>query len=194
MQKCTNGANLGSMRTVNQWLDEYGDSHRNPTNKSLHWVCVPVILWCVLGLLWITPFPSAIRESVPLANWATVITAVALVYYALLSVPLALGLLPFLLAMLWSISALSRVSPVPLWMVFTGVFVLAWIGQFIGHAIEGKRPSFFKDVQFLMIGPLWLAAYLYRSPLVAHGLPKDVGVKFGGAGAGGRVTTGEHNH
>ena len=150
------------MRTVDQWLNEYGDSHRNPTNKSLHWVCVPVILWCVLGLLWITPFPMAIREAIPAANWASVVVVAAAIYYAFLSVPLALGVLPVLLLMLWSIDALSRSSSVPLWMIFTGLFVLAWIGQFVGHAIEGKRPSFFKDIQFLMIGPLWLAADLYR--------------------------------
>ena len=150
------------MRTVDQWLSEYGDSHRNPTNKSLHWVCVPVILWCVLGLLWITPFPAAIREEFPLANWATVVVVAGLIYYLFLSVPLALGILPVLLLMLWSLDALSRNAALPLWMIFTAAFVLAWIGQFIGHAIEGKRPSFFKDLQFLMIGPLWLAADLYR--------------------------------
>ena len=43
------------------------------------------------------------------------------------------------------------------------VFVLAWIGQFIGHLIEGKRPSFFKDLQFLLIGPAWLMAFVYRA-------------------------------
>jgi uncharacterized membrane protein YGL010W len=150
------------MRTVDQWLNEYGDSHRNPTNKSLHWVCVPVILWSVLGLLWITPFPAVIREAIPLANWATVVVIAGLFYYLFLSVPLALGILPILLLMLWSLDALSHASSVPLWMIFAGAFVLAWIGQFIGHAIEGKRPSFFKDLQFLMIGPLWLAADLYR--------------------------------
>jgi uncharacterized membrane protein YGL010W len=142
------------MRTADQWLDEYGSSHRNPTNEALHWVCVPVILWCVLGLLWITPFPSSIRAAVPLANWATLITLLVVIYYALLSVPLAL--------MLWSIDAVNHSSLAPLWLICVTLFVLAWIGQFIGHAIEKKRPSFFKDLQFLMIGPLWLLANLYR--------------------------------
>jgi uncharacterized membrane protein YGL010W len=150
------------MRTANEWLNEYGESHHNPTNEALHWVCVPVILWCVLGLLWATPFPDSVRSFFPLANWATVVTLAAVVYYALLSVPLALGVLPLLLLMLWSISALSRNGVAPLWLICALLFVLAWIGQFIGHAIEGKRPSFFKDVQFLMIGPLWLLANLYR--------------------------------
>ena len=77
------------MRTADQWLDEYGSSHRNPTNEALHWICVPVILWCVLGFLWITPFPASVRAIIPLANWATVITLLAVIYYALLSIPLA---------------------------------------------------------------------------------------------------------
>ena len=150
------------MRTAEQWLDEYGSSHRNPTNEALHWICVPVILWCVLGLLWITPFPSGIRAAVPFANWATVISLFALIYYALLSVPLALGILPLLALMLFSLDALSHNAPAPMWLICVSLFVLAWIGQFIGHAIEKRRPSFFKDVQFLMIGPMWLLANVYR--------------------------------
>jgi uncharacterized membrane protein YGL010W len=151
-----------AMRTADQWLEEYGSSHRNAANEMLHWICVPVILWCVLGLLWITPFPSAIRAAIPLANWATVITFLAIIYYALLSVPLALGILPLLILMLWSIDAVNHNSVAPMWLVCVTLFILAWIGQFIGHAIEKKRPSFFKDLQFLMIGPMWLLANLYR--------------------------------
>jgi len=150
------------MRTATQWLDDYGDSHHNHTNKALHWICVPVILWCVLGLLWTTPFPDSVRSAIPWANWATVVTLAALIYYAFLSLPLALGLLPLLLLMLWSIDALNRSGLAPLWLVCAVLFVAAWIGQFIGHAVEGKRPSFFKDVQFLLIGPLWLLADVYR--------------------------------
>jgi uncharacterized membrane protein YGL010W len=150
------------MRTAAAWLDDYGVSHRNPTNKALHWICVPVIVWCVIGLLWSLPFPSALSSRLPFANWGSLAVLAALIYYALLSVPLALGTLPVLLAMLWSIDALERSAGVPLWSVCAALFVLAWIGQFIGHAIEGKRPSFFKDVQFLLIGPLWLLADVYR--------------------------------
>ena len=67
-----------------------------------------------------------------------------------------------LAAMLISVDAFSQFARVRLWAVSVAVFVLAWVGQFIGHAIEGKRPSFFKDVQFLLIGPIWLLAELYR--------------------------------
>jgi uncharacterized membrane protein YGL010W len=150
------------MRTAEQWLNEYGDSHRNPANKAMHWVCVPVILWCVLGLAWIVPFPAGVQSALPLANWASLVVLAGVIYYAFLSLPLALGVLPLLLLMLWSIDALNRSAAAPLWLICVTLFVLAWIGQFIGHAIEGKRPSFFKDLQFLMIGPLWLLADVYR--------------------------------
>lgn len=150
------------MRTAEQWLDEYGSSHRNPTNEALHWICVPVILWCVLGLLWIAPFPSGMRAAIHFANWATLTALLAIVYYGLLSLPLTLGILPLLALMLWSLDVLSRNMLAPLWLICVSLFVLAWIGQFIGHAIEKKRPSFFKDLQFLLIGPMWLLANIYR--------------------------------
>jgi uncharacterized membrane protein YGL010W len=147
------------MRSADDWLNEYGDSHRNPTNKALHWVCVPVIVWCVIGLLWALPVPDALRTAAPAVNWGSIAIFGALVYYAFLSIPLALGALPLLAAFAWSI---DRLAPLPLWSICGSLFVLAWIGQFIGHSIEGKRPAFFKDVQFLMIGPLWLLSQLYR--------------------------------
>jgi uncharacterized membrane protein YGL010W len=150
------------MRTAAEWLDDYGDSHRNPANKALHWICVPVIAWCVVGLLCSLPFPGGLRATSPAANWASVAVLGALGYYAILAPRLALGAAPLLLAFLWSIDLVARWGAVPLWSICVFLFVAAWIGQFIGHAIEGKRPSFFKDLQFLMIGPLWLLADLYR--------------------------------
>jgi uncharacterized membrane protein YGL010W len=50
----------------------------------------------------------------------------------------------------------------PLWLVSAIVFVVAWIGQFYGHKVEGKKPSFLKDIQFLLIGPAWLLHFIYR--------------------------------
>jgi uncharacterized membrane protein YGL010W len=148
------------VRGTAYWFDEYAVSHRHPVNKALHWICIPLIVWSLIGLLWSLPAPG--RAQLDYANWATYAVAAAVLYYALLSMPLALGVLPVLAAMLFSVDALSQLAHVPLWAVSVAVFVLAWLGQFIGHAIEGKRPSFFKDVQFLLIGPIWLLASLYR--------------------------------
>jgi len=150
------------VRSAIEWLDDYSVSHQNPANKLLHWICVPVIVWCVIGLLWSVPVPAATYIPHVIANCGSLAVVGALIYYALLSVPLALGALPVLFAMLWSIERLEHSVSMPLWSVFATLFVVAWVGQFTGHAIERQRPSFFKDVQFLLIGPLWLLAALYR--------------------------------
>jgi len=149
------------MRTVGDWLGEYGASHQNGTNKLLHWLCVPPIVLSVLGLLWSLPVPGLLAAGSPWLNWATFTAAAALVYYLVLSPPLAGGLLIAFAVLLLIVSGLARLAW-PLWLTSMIIFGAAWIGQFVGHAIEGKRPSFFKDVQFLLIGPLWLLAAAYR--------------------------------
>ena len=149
------------MRNLQNWLDEYGESHRHPVNKTLHWICVPLIMISLLGLLWSLPVPVAWAARSPLLNWAVLFLLLALVYYYALTWRLALGMTGVTIAMIAIVYAASRL-PMPLWQLSVMVFVLAWIGQFIGHKIEGKKPSFFKDLQFLLIGPLWLLAFAYR--------------------------------
>ena len=149
------------MRTVTEWLGEYGASHQNPTNKLLHWLCVPPIVLAVMGFLWSLPVPAVFAAVSPWLNWATLFAAAALVYYFALSPALALGVLLAFAVLLLVTAALAQL-PWPLWVSSLAIFVVAWIGQFVGHAIEGKRPSFFKDLQFLLIGPLWLLAAAYR--------------------------------
>jgi uncharacterized membrane protein YGL010W len=149
------------MRTVAEWLGEYGASHGNPTNKLLHWLCVPPIVIAVLGFLWSLPVPAAFAAGAPWLNWATLAAAAALAYYFALSPALAVGVLIGFILLLLVTERLSHL-PWPLWLSSLVIFVAAWIGQFAGHAIEGKRPSFFKDLQFLLIGPLWLLAAAYR--------------------------------
>jgi uncharacterized membrane protein YGL010W len=149
------------MRTVSDWLGEYGTSHKNPVNKLLHWICVPLIVLTVFGLLWSLPVPGLFFGISPWLNWATVLASAALLYYFALSPALAAGVLvSFVLLLL--VTQWLATFPWPLWLTSLTIFVVAWVGQFVGHAIEGRRPSFFKDVQFLLIGPLWLLAAAYR--------------------------------
>ncbi|MFT5425730.1 MAG: YGL010W-like membrane protein [Gammaproteobacteria bacterium] len=146
------------MRNVDVLLNAYSESHQNKTNKKIHWICVPAIMLSLLGILWSLPFPVKVS---PLINWATILIASSLIYYYFLSWQLALGMLlnSFLMILIlhWMIG-----FPVPLWQISITIFIVAWTGQFIGHNIEGKRPSFFKDIQFLLIGPVWLLADAYR--------------------------------
>ena len=149
------------MRSATDWLDEYSESHQHPTNKLLHWICVPVIVVSVVGLLWSLPVPQAFENVSPVLNWGTAVLAMAVAYYAFLSVPLALGMVPVVVAVAVCVAWLDRLA-MPLWQISAALFVVAWIGQFIGHHFEGRKPSFVKDVQFLLIGPLWLLAFAFR--------------------------------
>lgn len=151
------------MTTLAALLDEYGESHRNAVNKLIHWVCVPVIVWTVIALLWAIPFPAEVSLGPVPLNWAVIALVLAQLYYFRLSLSLGVGLLAYNLLMIAVTLWVEQVAPWPLWAVALVVFVIAWIGQFIGHHIEGKKPSFLKDIQFLLIGPAWLMAFIYRA-------------------------------
>lgn len=156
------------MRSAQSWFDEYGESHLNPVNKRIHWVCVPLIFWSVIALLWEIPVP-AVFFSVPFPlNWAVLVTIAVLIWYLALSTALAAGVFIFSALCLWLAWALDSWAARPLWLIAVIVFVGAWIGQFIGHQIEGKKPSFFQDVQFLLIGPAWLLGFIYRRFGIAY--------------------------
>jgi uncharacterized membrane protein YGL010W len=148
-------------KSADQWFSEYGESHQNRLNKALHWICVPLIAACVVAFFWAIPTPQLMRR-VPFLNWATLLVAVSLFFYLRLSLPLAVGMLIFSTAVISGIAAYERLGVTPVWQLALVVFVLAWIGQFIGHSIEGKKPSFFQDLQFLLIGPIWLLGFIYR--------------------------------
>lgn len=112
---------------------------KNKTNKMLHWICVPTIYFSIIGIL---------------AHFSVLLTALvlvfALIFYARLDLVLAVAMAALTLVIAWLIFIL----PVGVGF-YISLFVFAWIGQFYGHKIEGKKPSFFKDLQFLLIGPIW---------------------------------------
>jgi uncharacterized membrane protein YGL010W len=139
---------MGDIRLVDELLNKYAESHQNPVNEWIHFICVPVIVWTVLGLIW------ALH---PLA--ALVAAMLAIAYYFSLSAPFAIGMTLMAAAMLGILYLLPAPMVLP---VALSVFVIAWIGQFIGHKIEGKKPSFFDDLRFLLIGPLFVLGFLYR--------------------------------
>ena len=152
---------MNAMKAIQSWLDEYSESHRNPVNKKIHWVCVPLIMLSAVGFLWGAPRLGVFATFGAYANWATLLILASLIYYALLSPRLAAGMLLVSTVMCLIVIELAAL-PWPLWWTCLAIFVGAWIGQFIGHKIEGRKPSFFKDLQFLLIGPIWLLADAYK--------------------------------
>lgn len=149
------------MKTINQWLAEYGESHQNPTNKAVHWICVPLIFFSVVGLLFSIKLPFFSIGDVQ-GNVALIVLGFTLIYYFSLSKSLTVGLLLFTVLCVYLCYLIEQSGFAPLWQVSVTIFVLAWIGQFWGHKVEGKKPSFLKDLQFLMIGPAWLMSFIYQ--------------------------------
>jgi uncharacterized membrane protein YGL010W len=144
-------------RTAREWLDAYAVSHQNPTNQKIHFVCIPAIMTSLIGLLWSIP----LTVLHPFINPGTALVAGGLVYYLLLSPRHAIGMAGLCALALTTVVALAHL-PVPLWASCLVIFAGAWMLQFIGHKIEGKKPSFLEDLQFLMIGPMWEIDHLYR--------------------------------
>ena len=154
-------ADRAHLRRVDKLFSEYAESHRHPVNLLIHWLCVPVIYWAVLALLFALPFPDALRV-VPGLDWGVIGSAVAVLYVLTLSPPLAAGMAALTVLSLMVAAAYIRWGEVPLWQLALFVLVPAWALQLIGHKIEGRKPSFFRDLQFLLVGPCWLLAKFYR--------------------------------
>ncbi|NIJ69347.1 Mpo1-like protein [Xanthomonas sp. 60] len=149
-----------STRPVDRYFASYSDDHRNRLNQAIHVVAVPAILWSVVALLWcLPPLMTWFQNGV----WAGLAMFAAWCFYNRLSRPLGLGML----VLLFVYGCLCRLLEAEiglrgLAMVAIGVFVLAWVAQFVGHHLEGRRPSFLTDLTYLLIGPAWVMAKLYR--------------------------------
>ena len=155
------------MKSIEQWIREYGESHQNSTNKAIHWICVPLIMLSLLALISMIPFPThditlfSINGEKVLLNWTIIFLLFAIIFYLRLSISIAVGMLLIAIGMIASINWIELFDPT-IWRLSLSIFVMAWIGQFIGHKIEGKKPSFFEDLQFLRIGPAWLLSFIYK--------------------------------
>jgi uncharacterized membrane protein YGL010W len=158
---------------VDVLFDTYAESHQNHTNKTIHWICVPLIVFSLLGLVWQFPFPELafLGAYKSYLNWASFLITFTLYYYYTLSPVLfflmiwVIGLMSYGIVQIEYLLGLGTSNAYVTYLI---IFVLAWVGQFIGHKIEGKKPSFLDDVKFLLIGPIWLL----------HFICKKIGLKY----------------
>lgn len=147
-------------RRIDRWFACYSDDHRNSTNQWIHVICVPAIAWSVVALLWCIPAPGTWFQP---GFWAGLAIVAATVFYYRQSRRLGLGMLGMflLMALLSGYIFETHGMRALLWSAIA-VFVVAWIGQFVGHKIEGRKPSFLTDLTYLLIGPAWVLSKLYR--------------------------------
>ena len=170
------------MKNIQDWFSEYGESHQNKTNKLIHWFCIPLIFWSIIALLSLIPDTLLNVFNNPFINdlihWGTFVIFLGLLFYLRLSISIFLGMLVFSILVLldvyltvylfdahkyWGLfKSLEMDGDLFLLILSIIVFIGSWILQFIGHKIEGKKPSFLKDIQFLLIGPAWLLGFIYK--------------------------------
>ena len=139
-------AQAAAPRKVDRLLAHYEESHRNPRNEAIHFVAIPLIMLSLVGLLF------------ALHPWvAYAFIAASMVYYARLSLVFLVTMAALSALALALVHAMgTRVLPISI-----AIFVGAWIAQFVGHKIEGRKPSFFEDLQYLWVGPLFVLSKLF---------------------------------
>ena len=125
-------ADHAGLRCVDQLITHYGESHQNPRNEPIHFIAIPLIMLSLVGMLFaLHPFVAYAFVVASMVLWSALTVAVVF----------AMGL-----------RALS---------ISATIFVAAWVLQFIGHKIEGKKPSFFEDIQYLWVGPMFVLSKLF---------------------------------
>jgi len=156
--------------SIHEWINEYGIYHKNKINKLIHWFCVPTIMFSLFGLLDLFPFNKTLNLSLLnlsiLAdiNILNIFILLSIIFYIRLSLTLSLGMIIFSVLLVYLIDYFDNFQIIINYklIIYLSIFIVAWIGQFIGHKIEGKKPAFFKDLQFLLIGPIWLLSFIYK--------------------------------
>ncbi len=143
------------MRNLREYLDEYGQSHRNPTNQFIHFICVPTIFFSTLGLLWL----------IPVGQWL----GMSSLFYIRMSLGSLMMMAVWFAASVVGILTLEGMGLSVLW-ICVGIWVVSWVIQLVGHKIEGAKPSFFKEIEFLLVGPLFVVDELrhWNSHKVPH--------------------------
>ncbi len=155
------------MRTLNNLLAEYSESHQTTYNKRIHYVCVPAIFFSIVGLLACIPTGGLFsgfnpKWLHPYLHFGTLGLLLVMLYYLKLSFRLFIIMSLFSILVLLGIQFIESLNVAPLWIIMLITFAVAWVFQFVGHKHEGKKPSFLKDLQFLLIGPAWTMSHIFK--------------------------------
>ena len=149
------------MPEIDGWLKHYEDTHQDLTYPVIYWAAVPMVVVGTVGVFWNMPIPDAFFEISPLLNWGTAFLMSAAVYYFIISVSLAIGMLPFVLGVAGIHTWLEQSDFSPL-RVSIGLLAAGIIGLFMGHRNKSSLRPVLQDIQLMMIGPAWLLSVLYR--------------------------------
>jgi len=149
------------MSETDRWLVDYGESHSDIGNPLVFWISVPLLVLGTVGLLWSLPIPQEFADISPVLNWGSAFLMAAVVYYFIISMPLAIGMLPFIfgVAALQIWLANSAYSP---YMASSGLLAASILGLYLGNLPDGGIRAVFRDIQLMMIAPVWILSNIYR--------------------------------
>ncbi len=149
------------MADTDKWLLEYGKNHRNIKYAAVYWCSVPTLVLGIVGLLWALPVPEEFLAISPVLNWGTAFLLATVVYYFIISMPLAIGMLPILAAVI-AFEVWLRQSGYSAVRASAGLTLASVVGLYLGRRSESGFRAVLEDVQLLMIAPAWLLSELYR--------------------------------
>ena len=149
------------MTETDRWLSDYGESHRDIRFAAIYWVAVLTLVLGTVGMLWSLPVPVEFARISPVLNWGSTFLMAAVVYYFIISMPLAIGMLPFIFGVA-AVQVWLAESPYSLIRVSAGLFAASLIGLYLGQHASGGVRAVFRDIQLMMIAPAWLLSVLYR--------------------------------
>ena len=149
------------MSETHGWLERYAAHHKNITWPWIYWASVPMFVLGTVGALWTLPVPQEFYDISPLLNWGSAFLMVTAIYYFIISLPLAIGLLPFLMGLAFIQMWLQQSGFSPL-RVSVGLLAAGLIGLWLGHRNKSCFAAVIEDLQTIMIGPAWLLSELYR--------------------------------
>jgi uncharacterized membrane protein YGL010W len=147
------------MRQIEKLLNQYGESHQNQTNILIHGIAVPSIFFVTIGLIYAIPVPEMIAQYQ--VTFAHILAIPMLMYYFKLSGPIGAAMTLLTIAVFGGIRLLEYLE-ISVWQFSLVLFVVMWVLQFVGHKIEGKKPSFFEDLRFLLVGPAWWWNHFFK--------------------------------
>ena len=149
------------MSEIDNWLERYEQGHQDLSNPIVYWAAIPMVVLGTVGLLWSLPVPVQFFEISPLLNWGSAFLMATAIYYFIISLSLAIGMLPFLLG-LAAIQLWLADSPWPAFGVSIALLVAGTVGLWLGRRGPGVVRSVLLDYQLMMIGPLWLLSVMYK--------------------------------
>jgi uncharacterized membrane protein YGL010W len=149
------------MTEIDSWLDRYEANHRDLRNPVVYWAAVPMLVLGTVGLFWALPVPQQFFEISPLLNWGSAFLMATAIYYFIISLSLAIGMLPFLLGLAAFQSGLAQ-SPYPPLGISVGLLAAGTVGLWLGRRGPGSFRAMLQDFQLMMIGPVWLLSIMYK--------------------------------